>query len=206
MTRAGRAGLRGQDHLRDARGLLWLQRAELGCAGPVARLVTQYRKFQIIQISNYTRMIHDGFMNADLSKEEKWVARKMLAYNLSTMFALGGTLGLPGAQAIGAILRGVFGDDDEPNDPELTMRKYLGDAGLEGVSDLLIKGAPAWMGIDVSGRLGAGNILSLFPSADIDKKSRARRSRATRRRLAPSSAGWRRSWRMAYRSSRTVTA
>jgi hypothetical protein len=136
---------------------------------PVARLVTQYRKFQLIQIHNYARMMHDSFANANLSKEEQWVARKALAYNLSTMFALGGTLGLPGAQAIGAILRVVFGDDDEPDDPETTMRKYLADAGLEGVSDLLVKGVPAWLGVDVSGRMGAGTILSLFPNADTSK-------------------------------------
>ncbi len=137
--------------------------------GPVARLITQYRKFQLIQISNYTKMIRDSFFNADLSKEEKWVARKMLAYNLGTMFTLGGTLALPGSQFIGAMLRVVFGDDDEPNDPELTMRKYLSDAGLEGISTLLVKGVPAWMGVDVSGRMGAGNILSLFPNADTSE-------------------------------------
>jgi hypothetical protein len=140
---------------------------------PVARLITQYRKFQLIQLHNYTRMVRDGFLRADLSKEEKWVARKALAYNLSTMFALGGTLALPGAQAVGAILRAIFGDDDEPDDPELTMRKYLADAGLEGISDLLVKGVPAWLGVDVSGRLGAGNIASLFPYADISDKGKS---------------------------------
>jgi hypothetical protein len=134
--------------------------------GPTARLAMQYRKFQLIQISNYVRMMGDAFFNANLSSEEKWVARKMMAYNLSTMFALGGTLALPGAQFIAVMLRGIFGDDRDPDDPETTMRKFIGD---EDLANLLVKGVPAWLGVDVSGRLGAGSMLSLFPYADTSK-------------------------------------
>ena len=175
---------------------------------PVARLITQYRKFQLIQIHNYVRMFNDGFRRADLSKEDQWVARKALGYNLATMFAIGGTLALPGAQAIGAILRAIFGDDDEPDDPELTMRKYLADAGLEDFATLLVKGVPAWLGVDVSGKMGAGTIASLFPFADTSEglvSRKAFESYALAKPPAPSSAGWHPSWPAARTTSPVAT-
>lgn len=130
---------------------------------PVGRLLTQFRKFQLIQVSLFTRMIHDSFKGA--SPEERTVARAALGYSLGHMFALGGLLGMPGAQVIGFILRHSIGDGDEPDNPELTLRKLIGD---ETVANLLVKGLPKMLGVDVSGRVGAGGMLSLAPYADLD--------------------------------------
>lgn len=126
----------------------------------IGRLLTQFRKFQLIQISLYAKLLHGAFKGA--TAEERLVAQKALAFNLTHMFLLGGALGMPGAQVIGWILRQVFGDDDEPDNPEVTLRRML----PPELGDLLIKGAPAALGIDLSGRLGAGNMLSLLPYAD----------------------------------------
>ena len=128
----------------------------------VGRLMTQFRKYQLIQISMYTRLLHAAFKGA--TPEERMVGRKALAFSLGHMAVLGGALGMPGAQFIGAILRMVFGDDDEPDNPELTLRKMIGD---ETTADLLLKGVPKLAGIDLSGRLGAGGMLSLLPYADV---------------------------------------
>ena len=129
---------------------------------PIGRLLTQFRKFQLIQISLFTRLAHDAFKGAD--PETRFVARKALAFSLGHMFILGGALGMPGAQAISFMLRQIFGDDDEPDNPELTLRELVGGGPL---ADLLVKGAPAALGVDLSGRLGAGNMLSLLPYSDL---------------------------------------
>lgn len=129
---------------------------------PLGRLVTQFRKFQLIQISLFTRLAHDAFKGAD--PETRFVARKALAFSLGHLFVLGGALGMPGAQAIGFMLRQIFGDDEEPDNPEATLRALVGGGML---ADLLVKGLPAAAGVDLSGRLGAGNMLSLLPYSDL---------------------------------------
>jgi hypothetical protein len=79
-------------------------------------------------------------------------------------------MGLPGSQAIGWLLSQVFGDPDEPKDPELMARNMIGDPTL---ADLLLKGVPAMLGVDMSSRLGAANILSPTPyqAFPTDRKS-----------------------------------
>jgi hypothetical protein len=131
----------------------------------VGRLVTQFRKFQLIQIAMYTKLLKGSYNEVfkGAGRAEKWAASKALAFSLGHMFVLGGALGMPGAQAVGWVLRQVFGDDDEPDNPELTMRKMIGDNDL---ADLLLKGAPKLAGVDLSGRLGAGGMLSLLPFSD----------------------------------------
>lgn len=132
----------------------------------VGRLVTQFRKFQLIQLSLYAKLISQSLKGA--TQEERTVARSALAWSMGHMFALGGLLGMPGAQFFGWLLRQVFGDDDEPDNPELTLRKLV----PEELADLLTKGAPKAMGLDLSGRVGAGGMLSLLPYADtsLDRK------------------------------------
>lgn len=134
----------------------------------VGRLLTQFRKFQLIQISLFTKMARESLKGA--TAEDRRVARAALGWSLGHMMALGGLLGMPGAQAVGWVLRHTFGDDDEPDDPELTLRRLIGD---EAMADLLIKGVPKLMGVDLSGRVGAGGMLSLLPYGEVptDRKS-----------------------------------
>lgn len=125
------------------------------------RMATQFRKFQLIQISLYAKLLRDAFKGA--SADERLVARKTLAFNLTHMMAVGGLLGLPGAALFGQILGMAFGDDDDPDNAEQTLRRLVGD---EVLADLLTKGVPKAMGLDLSGRIGAGNMLSIQPFAD----------------------------------------
>lgn len=134
---------------------------------PLGRMATQFRKFQLIQITMYTKLISDAFKGA--SVRERQAARLALAYNVGHMAALGGAMGLPGFQLFSMILGAVFGDDDEPDDAEATMRRVLGNGP---VADMLIRGAPNAAGVDISGKVGSGNMLSLFPYADWDITSR----------------------------------
>jgi hypothetical protein len=74
-------------------------------------------------------------------------------------------MGLPGFAALAFLYGLVFGDEDEPDNPELAMRRAIGDDTL---ADLLVKGIPAAMGVDVSGKIGMGQMLSILPYTDID--------------------------------------
>lgn len=127
------------------------------------RLITQFKKFQLIQISLLAKLGHQAFQGA--TPTERMIGRKALAFTLGHAFAMGGVMGLPGFTAISWVLGKIFGDDDEPDNPELTLRRAIGDDAL---ADLLVKGAPKLMGVDLSGKLGMGGMLSILPFTDVD--------------------------------------
>jgi hypothetical protein len=129
------------------------------------RSIFQFRRFQVIQLSMLARMMSKAFMNG--TKEEKAVARKQLAFLVSHTMVLGGMKGMPfyvlGSFAY-SLLKGLFGDSEDPEDFEAWLRKH---GGL-----LLARGVPAWMGLDVSGKLGMGNVMSILPYTEVDLTSR----------------------------------
>ena len=129
----------------------------------VGRLLTQFRKFQLIQISLMTRLFNDAF-NGE-SAEVKAAARRALVWTMTHAAIAGGIMGLPGFAALAAAYSMLFGDDDDPEKPlsELAMRRYFGEYG-----DLMVKGLPAALGVDVSGKIGAGNMLSILPYTDLE--------------------------------------
>lgn len=135
---------------------------------PLGRMATQFRKFQLIQITMYTKLVADALKGA--SPDERAVARRVLAYNLGHMAVLGGAMGLPGFQLFSMVLGSIFGDDDEPDDAEATLRRIMGNGP---VTDALTRGVPNAFGVDLSGKVGSGNMLSLFPYADWDIESRS---------------------------------
>lgn len=135
---------------------------------PLGRMATQFRKFQLIQITMYTKLISDALKGA--GPTERAVARRVLAFNLGHMAVLGGAMGLPGFQLFSMVLGSIFGDDDEPDDAEATLRRVLGNGPL---TDALTRGVPNMLGVDLSGKVGSGNMLSLFPYADWNIESRS---------------------------------
>lgn len=129
----------------------------------VLRLATQFRKFQLVQLSMFARLMSQAVRGA--SPEEKAAARAALAFNLTHLGVMGGAMGLPGFAAIAWVMGKVFGDGDEPDNPEATLRRVVGDKDL---ADLLLKGAPKLAGVDISGRVGAGGMLSLLPYTNME--------------------------------------
>lgn len=126
------------------------------------RIATQFRKFQFIQLGLIGKLFNESIKGA--TPEEKYVARRALGFTLGHTVAVGGLMGLPGMTAFATIAMALFGDKDEPKDAEEKLRKYLGNGHL---ADLIIKGAPAAMGVDLSGKLGMGNALSVLPYTDF---------------------------------------
>ena len=102
--------------------------------------------------------------DAALAKRDE--ARKELAYMTGTSMALAGAAGTPLALAFGnslssAVLAAIgmlFGDDDDPwdiaKDLENGVRDVLGDTA----GNVLLKGLPSLIGMDISKRIGLGGI------------------------------------------------
>jgi hypothetical protein len=132
------------------------------------KVLLQFKRFQIIQISMLAKLLTTAFKGA--SAEEKTVARHSLAFIAGQMGVLGGLMAVPFAQQAASILSKIFGNPDEPDDWEFKLRRMIGD---KAVADLLISGVPGAMGLDVSGKIGMGNVFSILPFTNIDFASRS---------------------------------
>jgi len=129
----------------------------------LARVASQFRKFQVLQIATLSRAANRIFQAEGVVG--KFIAAKQLTYILSTHAAMGGLMGLPAANIIGWAVAGLKGwDDDEPEDIELMLRREIGN---KEVSDLILKGLPAYLGVDTSSRLGMGQTFAVMPFTEI---------------------------------------
>jgi hypothetical protein len=132
---------------------------------PVGKIALQFRKFQLIQLTYYAKLINEAFTGT-----EKKAAIKALTYSLGHTALLAGAMGLPGYSAIAWLIGALFGDDDEPLDVTQELRKWIGD---ETTANLIMRGAPTLAGMDISGKVGAGNMLSIMPFSQADLTTRA---------------------------------
>lgn len=127
--------------------------------GNAGKLVFQFRKFQLIQLGMMYRLAKASAADVNSIKDEaeRAVARRALLHVLGVHMAMTGLKGTPFAMAMLGFMSlfGAEGDDDED-----VIRKFVGNKAL---SDLLLEGVPSLMGVDLSGRLGAANMLSPFP-------------------------------------------
>jgi len=132
------------------------------------KVLLQFKRFQIIQISMLLKLINTAFKGA--SRDEKAVARRALGFIAGHMMVLGGALAVPFVTQFGSLLLKAFGDDDEPENLELALRRLINDPVM---ADLLINGVPGALGVNLGGKLGMGNTFSILPFTDIDFASRA---------------------------------
>jgi hypothetical protein len=132
-----------------------------------SKVVTQFRKYQVMQAS---LLIRNGYnMFAGASKEERAIARAVMRNVIGQTAVFTGALGLPLATLMSYILAAIFGPPDEPVNEERFLRQIIGDGWL---ADTILKGVPAGLGVDVSGQLGLGNVFSPLPYTDVDLTSR----------------------------------
>lgn len=133
------------------------------------KVALQFRKFQLIQLTLLTKLVANSFQGA--SQEERVAARQALAFTLGHTAALAGLVGMPGFAAISFILKGLagaFGDDDEPYNLEKELYEALVSQWGEDAAMMIMRGAPAAAGIDLSGKVGMGNVLSVLPFTDFE--------------------------------------
>ena len=127
------------------------------------RIALQFRKFQLIQMGYYAKLLDNSFRGDD-----KIAARQALGYSLAHTAALAGVKGVPLFTAIAWAIGALFGDDDDETPTESKVRNALVSNFGETVADLIMYGAPTLVGADISGKVGAGNVLSLMPYSRAD--------------------------------------
>jgi hypothetical protein len=133
------------------------------------KVALQFRKFQLIQIAFYAKLIRDAFTKPN----ERAAALKTLAYSLAHTGVFAGMMGMPGYAAI-AFMLGLFGDEDEPFDLTAWSREQLGPEW----ADMIMRGAPTLAGVDLSGKIGSGNMLSIMPFSNADLTTTAGQAEA----------------------------
>jgi hypothetical protein len=123
--------------------------------GGLGRVVFQFKKYMQGMIFLTAKLAVDA---ARGDKE----AGKGLAYLMGGQLAVAGSVGIPLAAPVGLLLTAIakmWPDDDEPEIAQL-MYNGIKDAIGETAARALVKGLPAAAGIDVSGRIGMGQILN----------------------------------------------
>ncbi len=128
----------------------------------LTRLASQFRKFQLIQLGWMCRMIKQSL--SSVPSEERAFARAGLLYTMSTFALVTGVRGMPlvGTAMLLMGLGGGAGDDDED-----VVRRELVNAGVDkAVVDFMLRGLPAAVGLDLSEKLGARNMLLPTPYYD----------------------------------------
>ena len=125
--------------------------------GNVAKVLLLFKQFGQNMIYTLARQTYQSIKGeTDAQRKE---ARKSLGAILAMHATFAGVLGLPGVWLIMAIASAWGGDDDEPWDAEVALRNYLAEAFNPTISNMLMKGAPRGVGIDLSGRVGINNLL-----------------------------------------------
>lgn len=130
------------------------------------KVALQFRKFQLIQLTLLAKLVKNSFTGDD-----RMAAFTALSFLLGHTAVMAGAIGLPGFAAISWLLGAVMGGgDDEPFNLEEELRKSIGN---EQLATLITRGVPAALGVDLSQKLGSGNVLSLLPFNDLDLSSRS---------------------------------
>jgi hypothetical protein len=138
----------------------------------VGKVIGQFKRFQIIQLSMLGKLFKQAFGNA--SAPEKLIARRTLGFIGGHMAVLGGALGVPFVSQIAYMVSkiiGLFSDEDEPEDYEYQLRQAIDDPT---VANLLLRGVPAAFGLESVGKkLAMENVAAILPFTDIDMTSRS---------------------------------
>lgn len=125
------------------------------------RVATQFRKFQLIQLGMFVKMLHDALRHEN--PRVKVVAKRELLWTLGVHFLMTGIKGTPLLMAVAGITAAFGGEDDE--DAEEYVRRSIGD---KQVADLFMRGLPAALGVDLSEKIGAATMTSLLPYFDFN--------------------------------------
>ena len=146
----------------------------------LGKVMLQFRKFQLIQLTFFTKLFREAFTNP----KERAAALRTLSYTLGHTAVFAGMMGMPGYAAISAIAA-ALSDEDEPFDVTKELRLLLGPEW----ATLVLRGAPTLADIDLSGKIGYGNALSVMPFSNADLKTAAGRAEALGTLLGGASLG-----------------
>jgi len=141
--------------------------------GPVGSLLTQFRKFQLMQATLLAKMVHGSIQGEDPVHQA--LMRRAAAYTVAHAAVMGGMMGLPAMGTATWIINNLFSTANDPFDLEDEVRKMAGD---DSTANILLHGIPTFgkYGLDLSERVGMGGALSLFPFAKDEPGTTERKS------------------------------
>jgi len=134
------------------------------------RVTTQFRKYQIMMGFLHARALKQSF-DPRMQPWERAAAKRLTGYLLATTGTLAGTIGLPAAGIAFDVFMMAFGDEDEPEDLERTIRDNIDDPQI---ATLVARGLPAMLGVDMSTKMSMNDIFQAWdsryaaPSTDRD--------------------------------------
>lgn len=129
---------------------------------PMAKLIFQFRRYQQSMLYLIGKNFEAAFRG---DKQEKEHARATLKYLFASQGMVAGTLGMPMA-GVALALAGLGGDDDdEEGSPEVRLRNWLTQMVGKDAAMVLTDGIPTMFGVNLSKRIGTGDIASPFPMA-----------------------------------------
>lgn len=126
-------------------------------AVPMGKLIFQFRKYQ-------QGMFYLLARNAQLALKGDTEARKSLTYLMAMQGVFAGAAGIPFLTLPIAVAGlGFGGDDDEEGDLETQIRNYVADKFGPEAARALWKGLPTLLGMDLSKRIGLGDLWNPMP-------------------------------------------
>lgn len=138
--------------------------------GGYGRVMFQFRAYQQGMLYLIYKNMVDGF-----GAKKDADARKAVAYLAGMQLATAGLAGMPVpgvlAVVVGALYKAFEDDDDEKDLKEMLfqgIKSVVGETGAIAAT----KGIPAALGVDVSSRVGMGNIADIVPYSDDSKSGR----------------------------------
>ena len=127
------------------------------------KVTVQYRKYQFLMAWHYTDAFNQGFR--DESPAVRASGKRILRYSLAHAGLTAGATGIPMLGSIYWALTTLLGDEDEPEDLERYIRSKIED---ENLADVLSRGLPAFLGVDMSTKLSQGKIFQPLPYVDFE--------------------------------------
>ncbi len=125
--------------------------------GNVAKVLLLFKQFGQNMVYTLARQTYQSIKGE--TKEERKEARRAISAILAMHATFAGALGLPMVGMLLSVASWMGGDDDDPWDAEVALRNYLAEAFNPTISNMLMKGAPRGIGVDISGRVGINNLL-----------------------------------------------
>lgn len=125
--------------------------------GNVAKVLLLFKQFGQNMLYTLARQTYQSIKGE--TEAERKEARKSLGAILAMHATFAGALGLPMVGMLLSVASWMGGDDDDPWDAEVALRNYLAEAFGPTISNMLMKGAPRGIGVDISGRVGINNLL-----------------------------------------------
>jgi hypothetical protein len=132
---------------------------------PLGKLIFQFRKYQ-------QGMLYLLARNAQLAFQGDKDAQRALAYLAASQMVMAGAVGLPVVTApLAAASLFLGGGDDEKGDLETQLRNGLADLMGPEAARAFWKGLPNLVGVDVSKRLGMGDMWKPLPYLRLTGKT-----------------------------------